>query len=840
MVEHHPLSASVNEAGVSPPCNFSTITPKFIHELQQADPLCRWILRAFTTRDITNLPKRVVKRFRVVDQSIILTKKKKSGKWELANMRIFIPEVSVLKLMCVMHVSAAHLSKNNLIAVYNRNFKSRKSAIYARLLILSCRTCQLYRRGHKSLPKGRIGHANAPGDLYFIDILDIGPGKFDNRNVRYLLCAVDSYSSMILCQPMSDMKLRNIQMALEKMFSTMPINGSTIVSDNQNTLCGHPAIRSLLKNMNFKEVLTSSSYRSTSNGMIESALYKIRTGLAMNRETWRTKSLWDLLTTTMLMINNRPLFKFCNADHIVTPISLFYGTRPSLEVTEKLIAPLDEPSRAKYRRKYDLLVKSWEKAENDRIAKARKGFKSPYKLEVGTIVLYENKVRRKSSEPLYFKDLFEIVTVGKSRLEIKSIFYKSKPIWVSADYVKPFVTSPLISQLLPEEYQVYLGRSFDPDKLKAGAVTPSLIEKEAKFEPPRLRNRLSPQDKGAKVPVMVPKETDSISWPSSSSSSSLRPFIRREKGDVLPTVPPQQGGEVAIKWDDPSNLPNRREGGSGEAGSDRRSQSSPDQDEYFTPARSGGSPTKRVQFAVPEDRSIHPLLPGRYPDSPEVPDSRDPREIQEPPTNLFNPGSSRDQLGFPNFQSSPTYQQMGPYRNAQASPNASPKASPNTSGEYEDAQNTFSSPTAKDPGGGITDMIRRLMGASPVVPMDVDSPGAAAPPPAGGSGRNNAPKRENRATQSPYVQGPWYRYRTRSPSPSPREDTQLGFTPDITDSRVNLGASPDLAPAPQFDWDRVRNSPDGYVPPERAEPLRRSKRATKGIPPKKFADEYDN
>ena len=837
MVEYHSKSAAVEAAGVSPPCNFSTITPKFIYELQQDDPLCRWILRAFTTKSITDLPKRVVKRFRVVDQSIILTKKKKSGKWDLANMRIYIPEKSVLKLMCVMHVSMAHLAKNALIAVYNRNFKSRKSAVYARLLILSCRTCQLYRRGHKSLPKSRIGHAKAPGDMYFIDILDIGPGKFDNKNVRYLLCAVDSYSSMILCQPMSDMKLGNIQMALEKMFSAMPINGSTIVSDNQNTLCGHPAIRQLLKNMNFKEVLTSSSYRSTSNGMIESALYKVRTGLAMNKETWRTKSLWDLLSYTMLMINNRPLFKFCNADHIVTPISLFYGTKPSLEVTEKLIAPLDEPSRARYRRKYDLLVRSWEKAENDRIAKARENFKSPYKLEVGTIVLYENKVRKKSSEPLYFKDLFEIITVGKSRLEIKSIFYKSKPIWVSADYVKPFVTSPLISQLLPEEFQIYLGRSFDPNKLKAGEVTPSLIEREANFEPPRLRNRLSPQERGAKVPVMVPKETDSMSWPSSSSSSSLRPFLRREKEDVIPTVPPQQGGEVAIKWDDPSNLPNRESGEGGEAGSDRRSHSSSDQDEYFTPARSGNSPTKRVQFAVPENRNIHPLLPGRYPDSPELPAGRNPREVQESPLNLFNPGSSRNQLGPPPFQSSPAHQQMGPYRNVPASPNASPKASPNTSGEYEDAHDTFSSPTAKDPGGGITDMIKRLMGASPVVPMDVDSPGATAPPPAGGSGRNKAPIRESKTSQSPYVQGPWYKYRTRSPSPSPRENTQPPFTPDASNTGFDLGASPELAPGTYFDWDRARDSPDGHAPPERAEPPRRSKRTTKGVPPKRFADE---
>ena len=134
-------------------------------------------------------------------------------------------------------------------------------------------------------------------------------------------------------------------------------------------------------------------------------------------------------------------------------------------------------------------------------------------------------------------------------------------------------------------------------------------------------------------------------------------------------------------------------------------------------------------------------------------------------------------------------------------------------------------------------MIKRLMGASPVVPMDVDSPGATAPPPAGGSGRNKAPARESRTAQSPYVQGPWYKYRTRSPTPSPRENTQPPLTPDASNTGFDLGASPELAPGSYFDWNRVRNSPDGYVPPEGAEPPRRSKRTTKGVPPKRFADE---
>ena len=837
MVEHHPTS-TVEVAGVSPPCSFSTITPRFIYELQQADPECQWILRTFTTRRLEDLPKRLTKRYRVVDQSIILTKKKKGGNWILSNMRIYIPEMSVMKLMCILHLSAAHLAKNSLIAVYNRNFKSKNSAIYARLLITTCRTCQLYRRGHKSLPKSRIGHADAPGEKYYIDILDLGPGRFDNKTVRYLLAAVDSYSSMIFCQPMTDMKVRNVQTALELMFSVLPCNGSTIVSDNQNTLCGNPMVKQLLKNMNFKDVLTSSSYRSTSNGMVESALYKVRTGLAMNKETWKTRSLWDLLPMTILMINNRPLSRFCNSKDIVTPESLFYGTRPSTEVTERILAPLDDASRNRYRKRYDLLIKQWEKVENAKFEKAQKEFKAPYELVTGNVVLYENKVRKKASEPLYFKEIYEIVSVGKKRLEIKPLFRKTKPIWVSKDYVKPFVTSPLVSQLLPEDYQWYLGRSFDPNKLKTGSETPTLIERPNQYEAHNLRSRLSPQNKGAKLPVLAPKETDSMSWPSTSSSSSLPLHEGNDNNGFVPSEP-QDVRRVTPSWVDPDQ---HSEDG----------QSSSSSEEYRTPLRTEPAPPKRVTFAVPEDKSMFPSLPGRYPDSPDVHAHQTPREIQDLPPSYFNPGTVG--LGRPSQQSSPALQGRQEHRGTHGSPN--------TSDEFQDAQDTLleNSPSGsppekaqKSPPKGSptktstnvlmdvsTRILERLgLGTDEPVPPNPDLPSSEGspmavdptprrppPPPPRGSGRGNGPPL-NTNRQPNTSTGHWLA-RLRGPSrPIGTPNTPIGAIRGPRGNDGNLGASPYLP---------VKHESDDEVDPlDTPKEPRRSKRTTQGVPPKRYS-----
>ena len=350
------------------------ITPAFITKHQNEDERLHAIIMHLKTTPKGELKTKVVKKYRLLNDSILCTRKDKRLPFDApGNLRIVCNHKMTLIIMSILHIMGGHYGINTLIRLFSLTYKTKGSIqAFAKIVCLGCRSCRLHRPVNKrNIPYGRIPIPSEPNHTWHMDhvIWKKESGFWRGKKFEGALNIVDLHSNLLISYLVKDVKAETTISCMKQAFSIMPAP-LKIVSDNATGLCANIKVANFLRRKGVQNVATITPYNSKGNK--SERMHKIlRETLQLVMETFKRKSVFDMYTTVVEMINSRPL-TLTNHPHIrplikdskeiVTPFSLHYGTRPPPSPLAPLEEDLDPQERNEYKQKWQRIL-----AEHDRL-----------------------------------------------------------------------------------------------------------------------------------------------------------------------------------------------------------------------------------------------------------------------------------------------------------------------------------------------------------------------------------------------------------------------------------------------------------------------------------------
>ena len=513
------------------------ISPEFIIKHQNSNPKLHNIITMLRTVPRDKIPSATLKRYRLLNDSILITKKNKTKPFDHpGNLRIVCDSKMTIHILALIHVMSCHYGMNILNHTFNATYKCIEGSAqgFVKLVCTGCRSCQFHRNTNKKVvPELRIPLPNQPNDVWMIDFMVFKQEQtFKGRKVVASFNVMDLFSNIFISIPVKDQKAATVIECLKMIFAQYNVPRK-IVSDNAQALCRSPEVLHFLKSNNVKVVATVCAHRSSANKV--ERLHKIfRETLQLIQETFRRETQFDMYYTVVHMINSRPLTLSLHPNvknickemgeepGIVTPFSLHFGLPPEKHLTVPLENTLEPEDRGAFRAKWKHIITEHDKMLQKELDERLEQFKGRV-IEIGDLVLIRNKVAHKE-QLKYYKEVYEVIKINKAKYFCAPLFSKGNIMEVHGNNLKPYTYSELFD-ILPSSIRNLMGENLSPEQLKELAEKephklPADLENWQQWRPPtmmNLRNRITPPDR-ASEPALSIVETDILSETTDTSS----------------------------------------------------------------------------------------------------------------------------------------------------------------------------------------------------------------------------------------------------------------------------------------------------------------------------------
>ena len=508
------------------------ITPDYVAKKQNENEKISKILLMLRTLPVDKIPKKVLTRYRVLNDSILVTRKNKELRFdEPGNLRIVCDAAMSLYILSIIHVMSSHLGQNTLKHLFSNTYKTIEGSAqgFVKLVCTGCRACRFHRPTHrKAIPQGRIPLPNQPNDTWMIDFMVFEANQtFEGKKVAAAFNIIDLFSNLLISCLCPDQTHKTVIRWLKFIFSFVQ-PPRKIVSDNAKQLCKHPDVLNFLKSSGVSIVTTTTPYHSSAN-KVERMHKLLREVVQLSQETFHRDSQFEMYFKAVWAINSRPLTLALHPhvkevlkpgeNPVVTPFSLHYGNEPRRHFNIDL-EDITPEERGVYRHRWRKIIKHYDKSLEQDLQERIKSFKG-LGLEEGDLVLVQNIAGHKE-QLKYYKNIYEIIKVEKARFFCAPLFPKGRILEVNGNHLKPYTYSEMYD-LLPTEIKNLMGENLSPEELKSriGGDQKPLDFTDWKFwrmpQPMALRKRLAPASV-ASVPALQIRSSEMSSEAESGST----------------------------------------------------------------------------------------------------------------------------------------------------------------------------------------------------------------------------------------------------------------------------------------------------------------------------------
>jgi hypothetical protein len=440
------------------------LTPYFFTEKQsQNAKFNSIILHLKTAAQGHPLKKQLMKKYRLLNESILVTRKDRSLPFDApGNLRIVCDTKMTLIIMSFLHIMGGHYGINTLSRLFSSMYRTEGSIIgYAKIVALGCRACRLHRPVFKkTVPVGRVPLPSEPNHTWHMDyVVWKQETTHKGRKLAAALNIVDLYSNLLISHLTPDQSAETTIKCLKATFMTMPAPAK-IVSDNGPGLCINKKVATFLKSKGVQNITTITPYNSKGNK--SERIHRIlRETMKLVAETFQRKTIFDMYSTVIEMINSRPLTlsnhpnirEALNGEtEVVTPFSLHYGSRPPTHPLIPMEDSLEEDKRKQYKAKWKNILSEHDRILQAEIDERNKNFRTEEGIQKEDLVLCINHTGHKENLK-YYRRLYQVVDIKKARYYIKPLFSATAgTIAVNGNDLKPYNYSELF-ELLTRRYQ---------------------------------------------------------------------------------------------------------------------------------------------------------------------------------------------------------------------------------------------------------------------------------------------------------------------------------------------------------------------------------------------------
>ena len=486
---------------LTPLTNTDTIiNANLIAKYQSENSFIANLKTIFLTQSREKIPKAILKKYRLLNNSIVITRKTRSKPFsEPSNIRILTDIRLGLVILTAQHL-LTHAGINVLLSTFNQTFYMKNARHFATLVCHTCKACRLNRQANrKYVHEGRFPLPSGPNQLWCVDFAVFKPLHFGNKQITSALVIIDAYSKMVIAHMTKDMTANTFLNCLRQTLSVLG-DVHTILSDNAKSFC-NPIINAKLKDFGVKRFIKSSAYRSTSNSLAERSIQTLKNLLKLNSKTYG-RDIFSIFYSTLMQINNRPIpytKSLTEGEGFQTPFSIHHN-RPAqnkaLDVMYQSLAPQDQKQ---YQKQWAKLMKEYDQHIDDIFKKNNAKERISDELVEGAIVLLKNETAHKE-EDRFLHNLFVVKKIGRKKVQLEALFGTEKDRFVHQNTIKMYYGSHILD-LLPNDLKQLLGEGLTEDEiLRRSAENPSYdnrpddIVTVNRFDIPRkLRHQIIPK-----------------------------------------------------------------------------------------------------------------------------------------------------------------------------------------------------------------------------------------------------------------------------------------------------------------------------------------------------------
>ena len=518
------------------------ITPEFLSDRQNRNEKLHGIITALRTMPKEKIPKAIIQRYRLLNDSILVTRRDKKLPFTApGNLRIVCDAQMTMYILSLMHVMSCHYGQNTLYHLFANTYKCVEANTqgFVKIVCNGCRACRFHRPiNKKNIPLGRVPLPSAPNDTWMIDHMVFERGQtYQGRKIAAAFNIMDLFSNVLFSYLVKDQTHKTVIRCLSDLFAKHGVPRK-IVSDNARSLNKNAEVLHFLKEAGVQVVATTTPYHSKAN-KVERLHKLLRETLVLCKETFKKKSQFEDYDKVIRMINSRPLslslhphvkevLDGTETTQVVTPFSLHSGNKPPQHSLIPMEDILEPEKRGVYRTKWQNIIKhyndSLQKELDERVALFKE---TPF--EEGDLVLIVNSTATKEHTKFY-KNIYQISKIAKAKFYCVPLFSSNQVLEVHGDKLKPYVYSELFD-MLPPDVRELMGESLSPEKIKELAEEDRskvpIDFRDWKFwrlpKPMALKKRISPSSSHSK-PTFKIRDEDTISSLETEASESSTIF----------------------------------------------------------------------------------------------------------------------------------------------------------------------------------------------------------------------------------------------------------------------------------------------------------------------------
>jgi len=507
----------------------SLITPNFIIEAQDKSPELSKIKMLLRTTLREDIPKRILKRYKLYNDNILVSKKKNNLPFEIDNIRIACDTQMALIIMSYHHLFTNHVGLNSLIRIFGASYKVTNMVTLAKLVTYSCRACRLDQTSSRNptLP-GRIPKPKRPLLTWYCDHLHLSENYVKGKKITGIFVIVDAFSSLVMAYPVRDTKAQTTIEVWKTCFASCGVP-ETIISDNASALNINVNVARFLRASGVRNVCTTSPMHSTAN-LAERSIGSIRRALKLASEMYQRPVL-ELLHPIVLALNQRPLDlvrypaikDYLKSDEkYISAFELHFGIKNSSSPLTQIEDAIGEQNMKKFRLRWEKIIEKLDDAREKELKAKNEKIVRTADFYVGQIVYNLNNTPSKTGVR-FIRNLYEIEKISHKKYFLRPLFKSTEGlVAVHGSKIKAYKYSELYA-LLPKELSDLLGYVPSPDEIKEMAKeNPDMLPHDLSpkniinaKDHMQLKNRLIPRSVSS-VPVLSIKEPSSISSYSSS------------------------------------------------------------------------------------------------------------------------------------------------------------------------------------------------------------------------------------------------------------------------------------------------------------------------------------
>jgi len=507
----------------------SLITPNFIIEAQDKSPELSRIKMLLRTTSREDIPKQVLKKYKLYNDNILVSKKKNNLPFEIDNIRIACDTQMALIIMSYHHLFTNHVGLNSLIRIFGASYKVANMVTLAKLVTYSCRACRLDQTSSRNptLP-GRIPKPKRPLLTWYCDHLHLSENYVRGKKITGIFVIVDAFSSLIMAYPVRDTKAHTTIEVWKTCFASCGVP-ETIISDNASALNINVNVARFLRASGVRNVCTTSPMHSTAN-LAERSIGSIRRALKLASEMYQRPVL-ELLHPIVLALNQRPLDlvrypaikDYLKSDEkYISAFELHFGIKNSSSPLTQIEDAIGELNMKKFRLRWAKILEKLDDAREKELKAKNEKIIRTADFYVGQIVYNLNNTPSKTGVR-FIRNLYEIEKISHKKFFLRPLFKSTEGlVAVHGSKIKAYKYSELYA-LLPKELSDLLGYVPSPDEVKEMAKeNPDLLPHDLSpkniinaKDQMQLKNRLIPRSVSS-VPVLSIRDPSSISSYSSS------------------------------------------------------------------------------------------------------------------------------------------------------------------------------------------------------------------------------------------------------------------------------------------------------------------------------------